>query len=43
MDIRADIQSKGRGRYVTNQYTLLFPRNNTQHLKRYENFNVVKW
>ncbi|XP_076668388.1 endoribonuclease Dcr-2 isoform X2 [Andrena cerasifolii] len=42
MDIRAYIQSKGRARYVTSQYTLLVPRNDLQYLKRYDNFKLVE-
>ncbi|XP_053977112.1 endoribonuclease Dicer [Hylaeus volcanicus] len=42
MDIRAYIQSKGRARYIDSQYTLLVPRNNTEYLKRYQNFKMIE-
>ncbi|XP_033323014.2 endoribonuclease Dcr-2 isoform X1 [Megalopta genalis] len=41
MNIRAYIQSKGRARYNTSQFTLLIEQDDTNYLKRFKNFKEI--
>ncbi|CAK9800088.1 Endoribonuclease Dicer [Anthophora plagiata] len=41
-DMRGYIQSKGRARHMTSQYTLMFPKNDLSFLKRYNYFKTIE-